>query len=81
MSDTKSNLVAKTIHHDPFKSVDALLGVEVMKRRAKATDTRLARRLQEVEKLGMAERRQIIQLIDAFIERGQLKRKAQGAKA
>ena len=62
-------------------SVDALLGVETSKRRTKATDTRLARRLQEVEKLGTAERRQIIQLIDAFIERGQLKRKAQGAKA
>lgn len=56
-------------------SVDALLGVETSKRRAKATDTRLQRRLQELEKLNVADRRQIIQLIDAFIERGQLKRK------
>ena len=62
-------------------SVDALLGVETSKRRAKATDTRLARRLQDVEKLDTADRRQLIQLIDAFIERGQLKRKAMGAKA
>jgi hypothetical protein len=62
-------------------SVDTLLGVETSKRRAKATDTRLARRLLDVEKLDTAERRQLIQLIDAFIERGQLKRKAQGAKA
>ena len=62
-------------------SVDALLGVETSKRRAKATDTRLARRLQDVEKLNTADRRQLIQLIDAFIERGQLKRKAMGAKA
>jgi transcriptional regulator with XRE-family HTH domain len=62
-------------------SVDALLGVETSKRRAKATDTRLARRLLDVEKLDTSERRQLIQLIDAFIERGQLKRKAQGAKA
>lgn len=57
-------------------SVDTLLGVETSKRRAKATDTRLQRRLQEIEKLGVTERRQIIQLIDAFIERGQLRRKA-----
>ena len=62
-------------------SVDALLGVETSRRRAKATDTRLARRLQDVEKLDTAARRQLIQLIDAFIEHGQLKRKAQGAKA
>ena len=60
-------------------SVDALLGVEMAKRRTKATDTRLQRRLQEVEKLDIAERRQIIQIIDTFIERGQLKRRAQRA--
>ena len=50
--------------------------METSKRRAKATDTRLKRRLQQIEKLDVTERRQIIQLIDAFIERGQLKRKA-----
>ena len=61
-------------------SVDALLGVETSKRRAKATDTRMARRLLDVEKLGATDRRQLIQLIDAFIERGELKRKAQGHK-
>jgi hypothetical protein len=38
----------------------------------KAKDSRLQRRLVQIEKL---ERRQIRQLIDAFIERGQLKRK------
>jgi transcriptional regulator with XRE-family HTH domain len=60
-------------------SVDALLGIETSKRRAKATDTRMQRRLQEIEKLDAAEKRQIIQIIDTFIERGQLKRKAQRA--
>jgi len=55
-------------------SVDTLLGVETSKRRAKATDTRLARRLQEIEKLGAAEKRQIMQIIDTFIERDKLKR-------
>ncbi len=55
-------------------SVDALLGVETAKRRAKATDTRMQRRLQQIEKLDAAEKRQVLQLVDAFIERGQLKR-------
>ena len=58
-------------------SMEALLGVETAKRRAKATDTRMQRRLQQIEKLDAAEKRQILQLIDAFIERGQLRRKAQ----
>jgi transcriptional regulator with XRE-family HTH domain len=57
-------------------SVDTLLGVETSKRRAKATDTRLHRRLQQIEGLEPAEKRQVLQLLDAFIERGQLKRKA-----
>ena len=55
-------------------SVDTLLGVETAKRRAKATDTRMQRRLQQIEKLDAAEKRQVLQLIDAFIERDQLKR-------
>ena len=62
-------------------SVDALLGMETTKRRAKATDTRMQRRLQQIEKLDAADKRQVLQLIDAFIERGQLKRKAQTASA
>ena len=62
-------------------SVDALLGVETSKRRAKATDTRMQRRLQQIEKLDATEKRQVLQLIDAFIERGQLKRKVQTATA
>jgi transcriptional regulator with XRE-family HTH domain len=55
-------------------SVDALLGVETAKRRAKATDTRMQRRLQQIEKLDATDKRQVLQLIDAFIERDQLKR-------
>lgn len=58
-------------------SVEALLGVETAKRRAKATDTRMQRRLQQIEKLDTTDKRQVLQLIDAFIERDQLKRKAQ----
>ena len=62
-------------------SVDAVLGTETAKRRTKATDTRLQRRLQQIEKLDAGERRQVLQVLDAFIERGQLKRGAQGKAA
>lgn len=57
-------------------SVEALLGTETTKRRAKAIDTRMQRRLQQIANLPPEERRQILQLVDAFIERGQLKRRA-----
>jgi transcriptional regulator with XRE-family HTH domain len=56
-------------------SVEALLGTETAKRRAKAVDTRMQRRLQQISTLPPEERRQLLQLVDAFIERGQLKRK------
>ena len=61
-------------------SVETLLGVETAKHRIKATDTRLQGRLQQIEKLNAADKRQVLQLIDAFIERGQLKRKAQASR-
>lgn len=54
-------------------SVDELLGVKPI-RRAKKNDTRLQRRLQQLDKLDGKERRQVMQLLDAFIERAQLKR-------
>ena len=62
-------------------SIDALLGVESSRRRSKATDTRMQRRLQRIEKLPPAERRQILQMLDALIERGELKRKVQANAA
>lgn len=57
-------------------SVEALLGTETSKRKAKAVDTRMQRRLQQIASLPPEERRQIMQLVDAFIERGRLKRRA-----
>lgn len=57
-------------------SVEALLGTETAKRKIKAVDTRMQRRLQQIASLPPEERRQIMQLVDAFIERGQLKRRA-----
>lgn len=62
-------------------SIETLLGTETSKRRAKATDTRLQRRLQQIEKLSPQERRQILQMLDALIERGQLKQKVQASAA
>ncbi len=57
-------------------SVETLLGTETAKRKSKAVDTRMQRRLQQIAGLPTEERRQIMQLVDAFIERGQLKRRA-----
>ena len=60
-------------------SIDALYGHDVPKRKLakQEGDSRLRRRLLAVEKLGTAEKRQVLQLIDAFIERGQLRSKVQ----
>jgi transcriptional regulator with XRE-family HTH domain len=57
-------------------SVEALLGTETAKRKTKAVDTRMQRRLQQIASLPPDERRQIMQLVDAFIERDQLKRRS-----
>jgi transcriptional regulator with XRE-family HTH domain len=58
-------------------SADALLGLEpVAKRNGRVPDNRMQRRLQQLANLPPEERRQIMQLLDAFIERGQLKRRA-----
>ena len=62
-------------------TTDELLGQAPVKRIAKSRDTRLERRLQQIERLDPTEQRQIMQVIDAFIERGQLKRKAQNKQA
>ena len=62
-------------------TTDELLGQAPVKRIAKSRDTRLERRLQQIERLDPTERRQIMQVIDAFIERGQLKRRAQNKQA
>jgi len=40
-------------------------------------EPRLRRRLLAIEKVDVTEKRQVLQLIDAFIERGQLKRKVE----
>jgi len=54
-------------------SVEELLGIKPVKR-SKKPDTRVQRRLQQIEKMDPRERRQLLQVIDAFIEREQLRR-------
>lgn len=59
-------------------SIDELFGVGAKRRLVEQDgDSRLRRRLLAIEKLDLAEKRQVLQLLDALIERGQLKRKVE----
>lgn len=61
-------------------SIDDLFGRAAKRRLVKQDgDSRLRRRLLAIEKLDTTEKRQVLQLLDAFIERGQLKRKIQAS--
>lgn len=57
-------------------SADELLGIAPIRKTAKPGNIRLQRRLQQIEALEPAEKRQVLQVLDTYIERGQLKRKA-----
>ncbi len=56
-------------------SSDQLLGIKPIKKAPKP-DTRLHRRLKQIEKLDTKEKRQVIQLMDTVIEAAQLKKQA-----
>lgn len=56
-------------------SADELLGIKPLKK-ARQPDSRLQRRLQQIEKLNVTKKRQIIQVIDTFIENEQLRQQA-----
>lgn len=60
-------------------SIDDLYGRTLAKRHlaSQEGDSRLSRRHLAIEKLDAAEKRQVLQLLDAFIERGQLKRRVE----
>lgn len=58
-------------------TADQLLGSETVKAASKEKDNRLWRRFSQIEKLDIKEKRQVIQLLDTFIEKEQLKQKAQ----
>lgn len=59
-------------------SVDELLGLEPLRKKARPPDSRMLRRLQQIEGLEPNEKRQVLQVLDAFIERGKLKKKVSG---
>jgi transcriptional regulator with XRE-family HTH domain len=49
-------------------SLDQLMGLEKVKKNGKAQDTRLWRRFSKVEKLPPVKRKQIVQILDTFLE-------------
>jgi transcriptional regulator with XRE-family HTH domain len=55
---------------------DELLGIQPLKK-SRQPDSRLLRRLQQIEKLDAARKRQVLQMIDTVIENEQLKQKQQ----
>jgi len=55
-------------------SADQLLGMEKLKSNGRARDTKLWRRFSQVEKLPTPQRKQITQILDAFLEREKLKK-------
>jgi transcriptional regulator with XRE-family HTH domain len=59
-------------------TTDVLLGVAPARTGRKTGDSRVWRRCSRIEKLPPLERRQLLQLIDAFLEREQLRKKASG---
>lgn len=56
-------------------SADELLGIKSLKK-TRQPDSRLLRRLQQIEKLELSQRRQILQMIDTVIENAQLKQQS-----
>jgi transcriptional regulator with XRE-family HTH domain len=57
-------------------STDELLGVKAVKKKKPSQDTRLQRRFQQIEKLPAKDKRQLIQLIDTFLEAAQYRKSA-----
>ena len=56
-------------------SADELLGLKAAKK-IKMPDSRLLRRMQQIEKMNAASKRQIMQVLDTYIENEQLKQKS-----
>ncbi len=56
-------------------SIEELLGATPMNKSSKVHNSRLQKRIQQIEKLDAKEKRQILQFLDTFIEKEQLKKK------
>jgi transcriptional regulator with XRE-family HTH domain len=57
-------------------TTDELLSVKQLKRETNVGNSRLQRRLKQIERMGARERRQLLQIIDAFIDRERFKEKS-----
>jgi hypothetical protein len=57
-------------------SADELLGIKPLKTPRGPTNQRLWHRFQQIEKLPLAERRQLLGVVDAFLDRNRLLQKA-----
>jgi hypothetical protein len=55
-------------------SSDQLLGIQRVKSSGGTRDNRLWRRFSQVEQLPQSQRKQIVQILDAFLEREKLKK-------
>lgn len=64
--------IAKALHI----SVDELLGTKALPKTRRPRNTRLMRRLEQIEQLGPKEKRQALQFLDTLIEREKWKKKA-----
>ena len=62
-------------------TTDELLGAAPVRKSVRTKDSRLHRRLQQIEKLEPSEKRQILQVLDTLLESAQLKRKVQNKQA
>ncbi len=58
-------------------TMEVLMGTAPMKKAAKTGNSRLRRRLAQIEKLAPREKRQILAFLDTFIEREQFRKKAE----
>ncbi len=56
-------------------SVDELVGTTRPPKKTRPANTRLQRRLQQLDKLGAKEKHQILQFLDTFLEREKLKQR------
>ena len=61
-------------------TADELLGIRPKKQK-RAPDGRLWRRFKDIEELPVQQRRQLLQIVDAFLERERLRKKAGHSKA
>jgi transcriptional regulator with XRE-family HTH domain len=59
-------------------TTDELLGVASMRKASRPSNSRLQRRMQQIEKLDARTKRQVMQLLDTFIANQKLRQKVEG---